>query len=225
MKMTNSKRIINEDPYGITDTLELFCKNFSDIKPINEQNQIKFIVKKIILIRIILNENYIEDKWFLEGVYADLLSLLETLSLNKKRYFQFNLRSLIENMLRVLLNKKDKDKTGVRQLFYEAKTSQLSDSVSKLNNIYVKSNNFVHNNIESQLPLVRNYYELTHSKLKDKEISSMLKNLEDTCKVLDQILIITYYQGIDNIFHRRRKSLRRLIGENNYYKYFRSDKL
>ncbi len=223
--MANLKNLIDNDPYDILNTLELFSKSFSEFELEHQQNQIKFIVKKLILIRIIINENDIQNKWFLEGVYSDLLSLLETLSLKKERYFRFNLRSLIENTLRVLLLKKDNDNTGVINLFKEAKLTTFVNSVNNLHSIYVSSNNFVHNNIQSKLPIGRSYYDLKYSKLSKTEISYMLRDVEAICRILNKIIIFRFSNEIDCTFHRKKKSLRRLIGENNYCKYFNSESL
>ena len=169
-------------------------------------------MRKIILLKLASQQDSLLNNRFLQGIIFDALFALKEVK-NNERYFYFNIRSLLENLMRFILKLKNNDKTGILQL--NKQFSKLKfNHYEKLTTIYTKACNFVHNNELSDLKLIVYYQEINEvSNLcieKQEDLSLLLR---DIGHIISESLVHTYPNQLVNVFPMNINDLYHLLGE------------
>lgn len=213
------------DPFCFQDDLDFF-NDFLIDKNINESeiNSLIYIFKKISICNILVNRySELNSSSFLNGFIYDVLSSLVAILEKRERFFQLNLRSMIENIARVYLNKENKG--GDFDLFvrkddfdFLKKNSKVGDWFY-LHNKYIKSCGFVHSSPSANLNIGSKFNELLDGDLVTDQRKMILK-LFKVVKSLVDIVFYLYRSYISDIFYRNMSGLKKMVGDHFYMKYF-----
>jgi hypothetical protein len=101
--------LLNKDPFGFRKELELFKES---LKPYNLSDNVKqsfySSYKRLVLIEFLITSNpEISYKKFLKSIIYDVLKSIVSIINNRERYFQLNIRSMVEQLARISLQKID----------------------------------------------------------------------------------------------------------------------
>lgn len=167
--------------------------------------------------------NTIDNNHYLNSLVQDALAVVDSFSKRSERYYNFILRSYIENFLRLLLELEDNDAMGIMKLF--GKCSKLIKKVDGAIPIFEKIENqygdcclFVHSNINASTEvnvylkkvLQRNDFE------ESSKINSHLKQFESLLDNSIKLIILCKSASVDNTFYRKKDILKKLISTENY---------
>ncbi|OTA15646.1 hypothetical protein Xvie_02499 [Xenorhabdus vietnamensis] len=199
---------LSTDPYNILETVTKFKNEFISIENQYVRDCLISTVKKTLLLKIIHNKTLTNNRYLLSIIY-DFLCCISSINLNEERYFYFNLRSSIENIIRFSLDKPNDDETGITRLFTQFKDKYKNISgVSSLSRAYSDACNYVHNNIKAGLDLSKSFSYINGTKnLPTKRLKSLAKELHEVQSSIDEILIANNKADITYTFLYLNESL------------------
>lgn len=185
-----------------------------------EKNHIRFVLKRVVFLKYMLrlfNGNY---KY--QALTSDIMYLLSSIKKGETRYYYFNLRSIIEQSLRII-NNIDSTNTLTNTDIME-KTKGLIDNYKVSINLdiikdeYTTSCHYVHGNKNASMELA----EIYQNCFEDKEIENLTQKLNVLVKLLKELfelILISQNSLVDAAFHRRKSILKFLVGEKSYAKF------
>lgn len=203
----NKKKIIKREIEELISFVEEKYRKLDE----REKNFIIFLSKHIIFFKNFSNlENNFEIKLLISDFYYFIISYLNL----EGRYVALNLRSIIENYIRLLLNKVSEEYHIEYSSFTELKKRyQLSNDESSLvYDTYIKSCRYIHGGkvLKETLKLdIENFEENGSDKMIDsfEAIEKLLKTLDKLLMENVSILIL-----IERDFHRKRRLIAILLG-------------
>ncbi|MFV3012080.1 hypothetical protein ACLD43_06220 [Clostridium botulinum] len=209
-----SKNLLNYEPLDYKREIENFS---SELTVYNK----RCIVKKIIFIKSIFdNENTSHYK---KCIVFDLLSSIFCLERRQKRYYFFNIRSSIENLLRIILELTDEDSTGVNELFKQCEVKfKESEEIELFNYIkgeYTTCCDYVHSNISSNISIDNYYCEIIRANINEYEFKKVSDKLETFLKKICEIIIIFFTEEVYNVYYKKINSLKILLNKDILEKY------
>ena len=204
----NKKKIIEKEIKDLISFLEEKYRKLDE----REKNFIRFLSKHIIFFKNFSDlENNFEIKLLISDFYYFIISYLNL----EGRYVALNLRSIIENYIRLLLNKVSEEYHIEYNSFIELKKiyNLSKDDNSLVYDTYVKSCRYIHGGkvLEETLKLdIENLKENGSDKMFDS-----FEAVEKLLKTLDELLMKNYTMLIliERDFHRKRKLISILLGE------------
>lgn len=204
----NKKKIIEKEIKDLISFLEEKYRKLDE----REKNFIRFLSKHIIFFKNFSNlENNFEIKLLISDFYYFIISYLNL----EGRYVALNLRSIIENYIRLLLNKVSEEYHIEYNSFIELKKmyNLSKDDNSLVYDTYVKSCRYIHGGkvLEETLKLdIENLKENGSDKMFDsfEAVEKLLKTLDELLMKNCMMLIL-----IERDFHRKRKLISILLGE------------
>lgn len=204
---------LESDPYNTRVEISNFRGELDWIRQESDKNNIISIVKKILFMRIILYRSSIENYRYFDSIIYDCLSAINCLRLNKERYFYFDLRSMIENILRCSLKKEDSDDTGITELFRQFDELSLSQHIyDQLTSLYANSCDYVHNNIRAELPVSQSFLDIKNDRLSARQLSSLINDLLKITNIAVEIITEVYFDEVECAFYRTNSTIDFLIG-------------
>lgn len=210
-----STHILRNDPYSLQEQEKRFKEEFKELSEA-DFTDLCYFIHKIMLLKIITQDDQLKSNRFLQGMIYDALFALKELK-NNERYFYFNIRSLIENLMRFVVRLPNDSSLGVTRLEKSFREYSLVHH-ERLSLIYGESCNFVHNNQASGLDLEINYQEvksLVH--IEGGKQQNCIKLLKDIADVIAESLVKHFTQNITNAFPMNIADLYYLLG-NEYSK-------
>ncbi len=147
----------------------------------------------------------------------DMLLLIHSLSQNSIRIHYVTFRSLIENLIRVLLKYEDKNATGVRNMFKEFALNDCKEYYAYLEGEYGKCCEVVHSNNNFTIPMYSFYEELLFAdEVNDKIIDEFCDSMITFYKKLKDFLIDNKPDDIWAAFRNNNEVLYILVGKKDY---------
>lgn len=217
--------MITSDPFGFRKDVELFRSKMAQYPfSENDLNLLVSIFKQACLYNTVVSFNDgLYHRNFLKSIVYDVMNAIIAITDRRERYVQLNIRSSVEHIARIALNKEyqggEFDETVRRKDFSFLKEKKNKEVWSYLHNVYIRACYFVHSSPKAKLKIFSSYSELEHGDTKFNH-SNTVKNLH---KLVNHITIIflTYYLGdIEDSFFRTKSELKFLLSRNMYHKHF-----
>lgn len=204
----NKKKIIKKE---IKDLISFLEEKYRKLDK-REENFIIFLSKHIIFFKNFSDlENNFEIRLLISDFYYFIISYLNL----EARYVALNLRSIIENYIRLLLNKVSEEYHIEYNSFIELKNIyNLSENDNSLiYDTYVKSCRYIHGGkvLKETLKLdIENFKENGSDKMIDsfEAIEKLLKTMDKLLMRNEFILIL-----IERDFHRKTRLINVLLGK------------
>lgn len=213
--------ILQRDPHGFRKELDSFKDS---IKEYNVENKVRdnfyASYKRMILVEFLINSHpEISHKKFLKSIVYDVLSAVVSILHNRERYFQLNVRSMVEHTARISLQKVDSggnfDITVRLQDFNSLKQINTNENWNYLHQQYTQACSWLHSSSNVGLNITATFNDLLISDVRSnsKRMSTLLNTL--TNEIL-RTLFNYYSNHLKNAFYRSRSELRYLIGPLNF---------
>lgn len=206
----------------LKDEISKFTEIINKEDIFKEVSILKSFIKYMLFFKRI--QLLIEDRHYARCMIYDLLLSVYSLTQSSSKTFYYVYRSLIENYVRVLLDKSDNDATGVRNLFNELELQCTTfDSMQVKNYLegeYGKCCNYVHSNINSNGNIYEYYQDILEKDvLTETVIKSNLRMLLTFMKQATSLIIELKPNLIDMAFYRKRQELKFLLNDSLYSKF------
>lgn len=157
--------------------VDIFCDMVCRNKRI-PVDKMKSVAKSMLFLKKFLNFYVDDQQHYYSCLISDMFLLVHALSQNSIRTYFVTYRSLIENLIRVLLKYDDKNSTGVRNMFSEFRNCATKSYTDYLEGEYGKCCEVVHSNCNFSLPLYSFYDELLIAdEIDDKKINEYCDNM------------------------------------------------
>lgn len=184
-------------------------KVFENISQSDSEALIR-ITKKFIFLKTVYNHPNVSGKEYYYCLLEDALTSIREINNNNQRYFYLNLRSMLENALR-MLNFPNSDpksfsvnKRGLEKIYKEIESDPKFQSIldQMYNQQYTKSCSFVHGDIErinfqNDIDFIYSQFDTSYKPISTSE---MLSDLEKALHNIAWIMLPIYYEIIDSIF-------------------------
>ncbi|MGO4790396.1 hypothetical protein AB4124_23565 [Paenibacillus sp. 2KB_20] len=211
-----NRNILEYDPLGTKESIRLFIEMYNMDISISGNNKLKCVIKKIIFIKLFVDNH--NPTHYPKSMIFDILSALNSLKEHKQRYYHFNIRSFIENILRTILLLDDSDRTGVNELFRQSRSAcnekdEEIEIINLLESKYTISNNYVHSNLMAGIEIHQFY-----KKIKEETMQSEITEdcFDQMCVLLtrvSELLIRRFSNEVEHIFFRKKATLSFLLND------------
>ncbi|HBV85746.1 MAG TPA: hypothetical protein DEF42_03605 [Desulfosporosinus sp.] len=220
--MDNS--ILTHDPFNVKNALDTFREEFKDIRNEGLVNTFISILKKVIFFNLTIKESNLHNTRYFNSIIYDALNAIISICKGNERYCYFDIRSLIENSLRVSLRLEDNDEMSVTSLFYRFNESGLGN-YQLIKNYYSLACDYVHNNSRADLPVTSSYVELKNSHSSEERMLQRSRDLLQLISEITYIVLVVYNDEVNHIFYRKSTSLKFLVSERIYKRISELDNL
>lgn len=196
--------------------ITMFCDMVCQDKRISI-NKMKNVAKNILFLKKFFNYYVDDQQHYYSCLISDMFLLVQALSQNSIRNYFVTYRSLIENLIRVLLKYDDKNATGVRNMFSEFRDCSTKIYVDYLEGEYGKCCEVVHSNCNFSVPMY-NFYEelLVADEVDAKKIDEYCTKMISFYGTLRRYLIDNKPNDIWEAFQNSNEVLYVLIGKKDY---------
>ncbi|HEM5074568.1 TPA: hypothetical protein U1228_001295 [Streptococcus suis] len=188
------------------ETFEHLCNEVME----EEKNSLVRITKKFIFLKTIYNTHHIDCNEYYYCLLEDILFSLQEVNKNNPRYFYLNLRSILENALRMLnypepnTRSFNANKERLEKIYIDTNVPQKYKSILNqiYNKQYSKACSFVHGNIErisfrNEIDFIYSEFETSYIPVSYLE---MLSDLEEVLQGIIWIMLPIYCEIIDSTF-------------------------
>lgn len=147
--------MLSVDPFNTRDDVARFRQEVSKIFPNQQDINILISVFKLatLLNIVIKNDNNLNHKNFIYGIIYDTLNSIIAIFSLRERYLYLNIRSMIEHIARIALNKRyngnDFDGTVRRRDFDYLKESRGGEGWKYMHDTYTRACHYVHSSPEA----------------------------------------------------------------------------
>jgi hypothetical protein len=189
----------------------------------NRRNQLINICKKVVLAKYLIRQEPSDSRY--RALLSDLCYLLNSIESGETRYYYFNVRSVIEQSLRIIADVEDTSTITNVELMEKADLIKGSISQAHLINTdiikdeYSKSCLYIHGNSQADMNLVSYYINAFHQSKQIDNLDTKLNQLIALLNSLFALLLICKSEMVDGAFHRRKSILRYLINDNELVDY------
>lgn len=181
------------------------------------------ICKKIVLTKYLIR--YLPEDHRYKSLQSDLCYLLNSIENGEIRYYYLNIRSIIEQGMRIVADVKDT--STMTNFVLMEKVVEIKNSLNQnhLINIgviqdeYSKSCLYVHGNSNAQIELADYYINAFHQSKVISGLDTKLSQLISLLKSIFNLLLMNQAEIIDGAFHRRKSILRYLVSDNRVVDY------
>lgn len=188
--------------------LKTFVTNQFDSYDEHNKNYLINILKKVILIKYLIRQ---KDDYRLQAMLSDLIHLIRCLKEGEIRYYYLNLRSLIEQALRIGNNVESTDTITNTDIMNKTESyissSQFAVNLDIIKNEYSRSCLYVHGNSNANMPLAELYFDCINQSREIEGLNQKLSELVKLLKELFKTIFISNSAFIDAAFHRRKTIL------------------
>lgn len=199
-----------------------------DIKNIEQKDAI-CIIKNMMFIKKTYSFPDSTKQHYYDCLITDILTLIHTYSQKSIRVYYTTYRSLIENLVRVILRYDNTNATGVRNMFQEFRSKYDATDKAFIDYIegeYGKCCNVVHSNYKAHLTMYEYYEEIVNAdELSIEKLKTYARQLADFYIKCKKFIINNDVIQVDNAFHNQREVLKYLIGNIDYGIFLRNIKI
>jgi hypothetical protein len=186
-----------------------------------EKNSLRFVLKKVVFLKYLIRQ--LGGDFRFQALTSDIMYLISSIKKGETRYYYFNLRSIIEQALRII-NNIDSTDTITNSSIME-KTQELLDinkvviNLDVIKNEYSTSCLYVHGNENANMELAEFYQNCIEHNNQIENLSQKLKVLVKLLKELFDLILISQNSIVDAAYHRRKSILKFLVGDQSYLKF------
>ncbi|MDD3186823.1 MAG: hypothetical protein PHT76_16205 [Anaerostipes sp.] len=204
---------------NIDDFINNLYKNFQSEIDITKADESFYrrIAKYIIFCKMLKSSfDFKEIHIFLDNVISDSYYMILSIIKREKRYMYVNLRSIIENNIRMITHVTWESTHVTKDVFEKIKNEKYNlsrEGYDLLRSEYREACAFIHG---GKLLSPNLSYVLADCLEKDemvpKERNKLYKRVERILKLFNSMLITEYTRIVNNVFYRRKSVLKYLIG-------------
>ncbi|MCI6031222.1 MAG: hypothetical protein MRZ58_00090 [Fusobacterium varium] len=200
----------------LKEEISSFIKRLKEIScsEINygEESFFSFIAKHIILFKELYRY---ENKYYYKVMISDMFFYILSISKIETRYIYVNQRSIIENYMRSILSVTVEENHITNSLFEKLKDDyEIPEEIyALLKGEYYTACSYIHGGKLLEENLVSFFNETINKKVKINSINRYYQRITKLMQEFDKLLIISNYNYINGVFHRRKSVLKYLIGE------------
>lgn len=213
--------MLTKDPFNTRADIKLFINEAQ--KHFKAEQDISLLVsvfKLISLLNIIIKLNdRLNHKVYVQGIIYDTINALIAIFTLRERYLQLNIRSMIEHIARIALNKTyqggDFDGTVRRKDFDHLKKNKQIENWKYMHETYIRACQYLHSSPQAKLNITSTFLELLSDDSTTKP-SKQIVNLQKIISATTRIFIIYYVEEISSTFYRSQGELKFLLGGSLY---------
>ncbi|EKN4847061.1 hypothetical protein ACONXG_000576 [Yersinia enterocolitica] len=213
--------MLSHDPYNVRSEAMLFRSEI--MKYISKEQDVNLLVsifKHISLYNILIELNVnLNHKNHVKGIVYDALNSLVALLNKRERYLHLNLRSMIEHIARIALNKTyhgdDFDGTVRRKDFDFLKKNKSEENWQYMHNVYTNACYFVHFSPKANLNISAKFLQLLTNDLCSPQ-SKLISNLHKVSSAIMKTFLVYFHGDVGNTFFRAKTDLKFLLGNSLY---------
>lgn len=187
------------------------------------RNYFVSICKKIVLLKYLVRQLPLDYRY--RALLSDLFYILNSVERGEIRYYYLNVRSIIEQSMRIVADIEDNDTITNTELM--EKVNFVKDNLNHVRFIntniiqdeYSKACLYVHGNSNAQMELADYYINIFREAKSIEKLETKLNQLVALLKSIFSLLIISKSTMVDAAFHRRKSILRYLISDDNIVDY------
>lgn len=185
---------------------------------IKDRNNLIFILKKIVFLKYLIRQE--SSNYILKALTSDIMYLIGNMKKGEERYYYFNIRSIIEQSLRLVNNLTSTDTISNSSVMdnTDSIVNQYNACINMdiIKDEYIKSCRYVHGNEKVIMDLAVMYQDCIQEKGIIDGISVKLNQLVKLLQSLFDLIIITQNELIDAAFFRRKTILEYLVGTKSF---------
>lgn len=189
---------------------------FKEIQ-MDQDDRITSIIKSTVLLKKLYSDLADGENHYYKCLMDDLLMLFKVLPLKSDKFFYIIYRSVIENLVRVLLRYGDNNDTGVRKMF-EGMKGENEIYYEYLNGEYGKCCNYVHSNISSKTNFYA-YFEEILIEERLQKTSSLYEKLITFFSKFKAYISRYCFKEVYSVFRNHGEVLNYLLGDSYYAEY------
>lgn len=213
--------ILQRDPYGFRDDAKKFIAKIKEFEvDTRTENNLTSSFKHVLFLEFIHNSHpALSYKRFVKCIIYDVLSSIIAIIHKRERYFHLNIRSMVEHLARISLQKIDNggdfDITVRTVDFENLKLTNTNENWVYMHGQYKQACSWIHSSSKVTLNIASSFTELlsADSKSNTAKLSTHLHML--TSELL-KILFNYYEDEIKTTFYRTRGEMKYLVGKHNY---------
>lgn len=222
----NKIELLDYDPLNHKDTLSKFDIEFKSIQNTDVKNKLTCVIKLIIFLETSFKMNQHRQNRFLPSLIFDSLCAINSILNGTTRHFYFEVRSMIENSLRLFLNLDNENETGVNKLFTMFEESIKNTDIDSLiiKSYYSNACDYVHNNYRANLNIDFTFKQIKDNYISEKEIIFNVNLMYNLIEKICEIYIIKNPHHIEHAFFKEKSSLKFLLNSKLYKVYISQNK-
>lgn len=195
-------------------TLQNFAEENGFTISQSDKDFFSVISKHIVFYKYMYEDNEIGRyyKVLISDCYYCIISLIK----HEYRYMYVNQRSIIENYLRLIVNKSVEQNHITEKIFEEIKSGPFDFSkipFSLIKNEYATACGYIHGGKALDSDLSFNFNECLKNEREFKDKNKYFLRMQKVLKALDYMLITIYKEDVNGAFHRRKTLLEYLLGK------------
>lgn len=213
------------DIIALKEEINRFIEAINNNNILPEENLLKNISKNLLFQKETLLMDNSKNKYYRKAYIYNSLLIINSLNKNSILHFYQTYRTCIENFIRVVLDLKDNDDTGVNAIFKMleeniSNSTELIDIFNYIKGEYSEACNYVHSNLKADIPIALYYNEIVSSKEMDERTLKRLINKVKTLEyMLTRMLLLMYPLTVESIYSKRYEVLKFLIGDRCFKEY------
>ena len=216
--------MLTKDPFNTRADIKQFIEEAS--KHTQSQQDLNLLVsifKLMTLLNIVISHNdRLNHKVYVQGIVYDTLNSVIAIITKRERYLQLNIRSMIEHIARIALNKIDNggDFDGTLRIknFDHLKESRSIENWKYMHETYTRACHYVHSSPQANLNITSTFLELLKEDYTSKP-SKQILNLQKVISAVIRIFLIYYTDEVSSTFYRSQGELKFLLGNSLYAHY------
>ncbi|MDU2121361.1 MAG: hypothetical protein E7E64_02360 [Clostridium celatum] len=204
------------------EEIKKYLAILNEKKQLPKENELIYITKLILFNKSIFVVNDRENTHYKNYMVYNVLMLMHSLTKDSKINFYQLYRSLIENILRIMLNLEDRDETGVNELFRRFSEKYECNEIGKeftnfIKGEYSEACNYVHSNIRAGVDVYLFYSEILASdEMDNQNIIKLIFIMKTFLFKFTKFIVNVEPTKIEATYYRKHEELKHLIGENLY---------
>lgn len=216
--------MLSNDPYSVRSEAALFRNEVEKyIQTQNEANLMVGIFKNISFLNLLVElDTDINHRNHIKGLIYDMLNSLVAVLQKRERYLHLNIRSMVEHIARIALNKiytgGDFDGTVRRADFVFLKDNKPSENWTFLHNAYIRACYYVHSSPQANLNISSKFMQLINDDCNSSQIS-LVRTLHNVSAAIIKVFTYYFQTEISNLFFRSKADLKFLLGNSLYLEY------
>ncbi|EOA4363276.1 hypothetical protein QU768_06340 [Proteus mirabilis] len=213
--------LINRDPYHFKEEVSSFQQELCNLDlSVGAKDNFTSSFKHVLFMEFLYcSHPDLSHKKFVKSIIYDVLSSILAIIQKRERYLYLNVRSMIEHIARIALQKIDNggdfDITVRSKDFELLKTNKPSENWIYLHQQYKQSCGWIHSSSNVGLNILSTFNELLTGDIKNSSLKQSIYLNKLTSEIVR--VFYSYYENeIKNIFMRKMDAMKYLVGKSNF---------
>lgn len=219
--------LTHKELIDIKTEINSFIKHEFDKCNEEEKNNLRFVLKKIVFLKYLIRQS--EGDFRFLALTSDIMYLISSIKKGETRYYYFNLRSIIEQALRIINNIDSTDTISNSSVIDKTKelieVNRVAINLDVIKDEYNTSCLYVHGNENAKMQLAEFFQNCFESNNQIENLTQKLRVLVKLINSLINLILVSQNFIVDAAYHRRKSILKFLLGEQSYliFEQFKSE--